>query len=101
MPTVRSCSSVALLSFLLAGCGLGAGTVTRVSNGVAVEGRYVPPEAYAAYAKGAFLEARGDDAAALAQYRLALDHDPDAPEILARLGAVQCRLSARAGDGSD
>lgn len=99
MLTARSCASTALLSFLVAACSLGAGTVTRISNGVAVEGRYVPPEAYAAYAKGAFFEARGEDAAALAQYRLALEYDSDAPEVLARLGAVQCRLSTRAGDG--
>jgi len=97
-PIARSCSA-ALLALWVAGCGLGAGTVTRVSNGVAVEGRYVPPEAYAAYAKAAFLEARGEDAAALAQYELALEDDSDAPEILSRIGAVQCRLSKREGDG--
>jgi tetratricopeptide (TPR) repeat protein len=97
--TVRSWARTALLSLCTASCGLAQGTVTRISNGVTVEGRYVPPEAYAAYAKGAFLEARGDDAGALAEYRLALDYDSDAPEILARLGAVQCRLSTRAGDG--
>lgn len=99
MPTARSWANTALLSLCVAGCGLTQGTVTRVSNGVAVEGRYVPPEAYAAYAKGAYLEARGQDAAALGEYGLALDYDSDAPEILARVGAVQCRLSKRSGDG--
>jgi tetratricopeptide (TPR) repeat protein len=100
MLTARSCASTALLSFLVAACSLGAGTVTRISNGVAVEGRYVPPEAYAAYAKGAFFEARGEDAAALAQYRLALEYDSDAPEVLARLGAVQCARALAINPGA-
>jgi tetratricopeptide (TPR) repeat protein len=90
---------LALVCLATLGCRLEPATVTRLSGGVPVTGRYVSPEAYAAYSRGALHEARGDEVAALAAYQQALAEDADAPEILARIGAVQCRLSRRAGDG--
>jgi tetratricopeptide (TPR) repeat protein len=66
---------------------------------VPTTGRYISPDAYGAYARGAALEARGEDTLALAAYEAALEDDPDGPEILARIGALQCRLSVRKGDG--
>jgi tetratricopeptide (TPR) repeat protein len=90
---------VLALALAVFGCRFEPATVTRLASGVPVDGRYVPPEAYAAYARGSLLEARGDVPGALAAYESALDEDPDSPEILARIGAMQCRLSQRAGDG--
>jgi tetratricopeptide (TPR) repeat protein len=80
-------------------CRFEPATVTRLSGGVPVTGRYVPPEAYAAYSRGAVFEARGELSAALEAYQQALQEDADAPEILSRIGAVHCRLSKRPQDG--
>jgi tetratricopeptide (TPR) repeat protein len=83
---------------LLCGCALQLGGVTRVADGVEFEGRPIDAEAYGTYAEGALFEAQGDDRAALAAYLAALAQDPAAPEILARLGAVRCRLSRQEDD---
>jgi Tfp pilus assembly protein PilF len=88
----------ALAACTLGGCFFSAPPVTRLADGIEYEGRAVSGDAYAAYAKAALLEARGDDQRALAAYDLAASHDPDSPEILARLGAVACRLSRAPGD---
>ncbi len=90
-----------LLSLLAASpsCALRSAPVTRIVDGVEVEGRAISDEAYAAYARAATLEAAGDDANALVAYREALDADAGSAEILARIGALQCRL-APAADGN-
>ncbi|HWA74396.1 MAG TPA: tetratricopeptide repeat protein [Polyangiaceae bacterium] len=82
----------------LAACSFGAGTVTRVADYREFEGRAISSEAYGDYARGALLEAAGDDRRALSAYQAALSEDPGAPEIHARLGAVRCRLSRSAKD---
>lgn len=70
-----------------------ASSVARMADGVVHEGRFIAPEAYAAYARGAWLEHRGNLAGALAEYESALDADPDAPEVLARIASASCRLA--------
>jgi Tfp pilus assembly protein PilF len=82
----------------LAACSFGAGTVTRVADYREFEGRAISSEAYGEYARGAVLEAAGDDRGALAAYQAARSEDPNSPEIHARLGAVRCRLSRSAKD---
>lgn len=74
----------------LAGCGAAHGT-QRVFSGRSVEGPYIEPQAYAAYARGSYLEARGDWAGAEQAYRRALSRDPDSPGIWTRLGVLACK----------
>jgi tetratricopeptide repeat protein len=74
----------------LSACAPGA-TVSRVMHGRTVEGSEVSEEAYAAYARGAYLEAQGQHAAAIQAYRAALDADANNAAIWTRLGALECR----------
>jgi tetratricopeptide (TPR) repeat protein len=61
-----------------------------MADGVRYEGRFVNPEAYAAYLLGVEHEAHGEYKNALSAYLEAHAEDPDSPEIWARIGAVQC-----------
>jgi len=54
-------------------------------------GDYIEPEAYAAYTRGAYYEARGEWAAAERAYQQALESDESSPDIRTRLGAIACR----------
>jgi len=63
----------------------------RVFNGRTLPGPYVEPEAYAAYTRGAYHEARGEWAEAELAYQRALDSDDSNPDIWTRLGVIACR----------
>jgi tetratricopeptide (TPR) repeat protein len=82
--------SLSALSAL--GCGAGSGEVVRVVDGRELPGRYVSYQAYAAYARGAELEALGDLRGAATAYGKALEADPPSVEIWMRLGALRCQL---------
>lgn len=83
---------VALLVCLVAlGCA-GGYRVERIVDGELSEGRFVSDIAYAAYARGALLEADGKLGAAREAYRSALEEDPQSVELLSVLGALDCRL---------
>lgn len=92
----------ALLSLLLlgcvSGCGWGSGSVTRVYGARQVEGRYIPPEAYAHYLQATLLEGNGNDRGAADEYESALAIDPESPDTWTRLGAVRCRLGDSTAD---
>ena len=95
-------SRIAWLSFVplaaLLACAEGSSGVTRMADGVRYQGRFVNPEAYAAYLLGVEREARGDYKGALSAYQEAHAEDPDSPEVWARIGAIRCALSpAEAG----
>lgn len=75
------------------GCAEGSSGVTRMADGVRYEGRFVNPEAYAAYLIGVEREALGEYKNALSSYLEAHAEDPDSPEVWARIGAVQCAAS--------
>ncbi|HEY8039143.1 MAG TPA: hypothetical protein VIF15_05085 [Polyangiaceae bacterium] len=78
--------------------GLGCGpalTVERAYDGTVVEGRFVDPEAYASFLRGAIAEAGGHPVDALAAYGEAARRDPSGPEPWARIGDVRCRADPR------
>jgi tetratricopeptide (TPR) repeat protein len=81
----------ALLSLALCmSCNAGSSGVTRMADGVRYEGRFINPEAYAAYLLGVEREAHSEFSEALLAYLEAHAEDPDSPEIWARIGAVRC-----------
>ena len=86
---VAGCLGWLALSSLV-GCTEGSGGVVRMADGVRYEGRFVNPEAYAAYLLGVEREAHADYAGALTAYLEAHAEDPDSPEVWARIGAVRC-----------
>jgi len=90
--------STALSFALCISCAAGSSGVTRMAGGVRYEGRFISPEAYAAYLLGVQREARGQFSPALAAYLEAQAEDPDSPEIWARIGAVRC-FSSKPADG--
>lgn len=59
-------------------------------HGQTVEGPIVSDEAYAAYARGAYLEAHGQRMAAIDAYRAALAADGGGAAIWTRLGVLYC-----------
>lgn len=93
------CAATALAAALAAALGASGCAaeprVVRVYDGRIVQGRYVPPEAYAAFLRGALAEAAGDLAGAAVAYGVAADADDEDPEVFARLGEVRCRLDPK------
>lgn len=80
---------VLVFAAMLAGCG--GSSVVRLVDGRPEVGRFIGPEAYALYGRGASAEAQGDVTGALRAYQAAADADPESPEIWTRLGALRCR----------
>ncbi len=69
--------------------------VVRVYDGRIVLGRYVSPDAYAAFLRGVLAEESGDLKAAIVAYAQALEEDEDDPEISTRIGEARCRLDPK------
>ena len=90
-------ASILLSLALCVGCAAGSNGVTRMAGGVRYEGRFISPEAYAAYLLGVEREARGEFGEALAAYLEAHAEDPDSSEVWARIGAVRCFSSEPKG----
>ena len=72
--------------------------VVRVYDGRIVEGRYVSPDAYAAFLRGVLAEESGDLKGALSAYAQAHDEDDDDPEIATRIGEARCKLDPKDGE---
>jgi tetratricopeptide (TPR) repeat protein len=66
--------------------------VVRIFDGQPTVGPYISDQAYAAYARGALLEASGEYQGAATAYERALDASPESAAIWVRLAAVRCRL---------
>ncbi len=84
----------------LAGCAA-TPAVDRMYGGRVVAGRYVGPEAYAAFLRGAIAEAAGDAGAALVAYEEAARLDREGPEVWARIAAVRCAADPRDARADD
>ncbi|MEO8798577.1 MAG: hypothetical protein ABI551_11890, partial [Polyangiaceae bacterium] len=83
-------TAVALLA-LVSGCGAHY-TVTRMTDGRVQEGRFIAPDAYSSYLRGAIAQARGDYKIAVAEYENAAKEDDEDPEIWTRIAEVRCKL---------
>jgi hypothetical protein len=69
-----------------------AGEVTRVMDGRVVVGRFIAPDAYARFLRGAMAEEAGQLPVALDEYTKAAALDEDDPEVWSRIGEVRCKL---------
>lgn len=76
---------------LLHGCAGAPGTVARVVDGRTLEGRYVSPQAYEQFLRGAIAEESGALDEALAAYESVARDDPADPETFARIARIRCR----------
>lgn len=65
--------------------------MVRVYDGTIVAGRFIGPDGYANFLRGALAEASGDLGTALGFYERAADDDGDDPMIWARIGELRCR----------
>ena len=86
--------AAALLVVATAACS--RPSVVRSAGGELTRGRFIAPQAYEAYARGALAEAEGELDTAAAAYRRAAEIDADGPEPWTRLGAVLCRQGKHA-----
>lgn len=98
LATLRRRAALLVLALASSGCGAGA-SVPRVMHGRTVEGPVISEDAYAAYARGAYFEARGQRGEAIAAYRAALSADSRGAAIWTRLGVLYC--AERAADADD
>ncbi len=102
LPASRSVRALALGltlgSTLVPACSAFGGGVTRVVDGRVQDGRFIGPDAYAAYARGAQLEALEQYQGAETAYEEALALDPDSVGIWTRLGSVRCASGRASAD---
>jgi hypothetical protein len=90
---MRTPLALALFVFFPAACAAPL-DVTRVVDGRVALGRFIPPDAYSAFLRGAMAEEAGQLAAAASAYTEAASLDED-PEIWTRIGDVRCVMSHR------
>jgi tetratricopeptide (TPR) repeat protein len=91
-------STVGLLCSALASSACAREPVVRIFDGREVEGRFISPEAYAAFTEASLEEARGNKAAAVAAYERAISEDPKNATAWGRLGALRCTAATAAAD---
>ena len=95
---VRASAALPLAALALAAAGCAPEPkVSRVYDGKVVEERFIPPDAYAAFLRGALAEAAGDHRGAITAYTQAAEEDDD-PEIFTRLAEVRCTLDPKDPD---
>jgi tetratricopeptide (TPR) repeat protein len=90
MNLARWIAGAAALLTAFAALGCADSKVIRVIDGVPVEGRFIPYEAYASYARGIEAQQDGHTRVAVRWFLEALRFDPESPEIWTRLGAAYC-----------
>ncbi|HMJ13889.1 MAG TPA: hypothetical protein VK524_20870 [Polyangiaceae bacterium] len=85
-------SALAVLCAGASACSSG-GEVTRLVRGQPLPGRYISVAAYAAYARGTYLEAHGDLRGAGVAYEQAARFDDHSAEVWTKIGDLRCRRS--------
>ncbi|HEX7664455.1 MAG TPA: hypothetical protein VF407_08095, partial [Polyangiaceae bacterium] len=88
---MRSLVFAAVGLVFVSGCGVNY-TVTRMTDGRTQEGRFIAPDAYSSYLRGAIAQARGDLKVAVAEYENAAKEDDADPEIWTRIAEVRCKI---------
>ncbi len=88
-------ASVLGASFGVLGCGGGNGRVVRVVDGRVVDGRFVEPEAYALFLRGAIAESNGALDEAVLAYEAVSRVDNGDPEVFARIARARCAREDR------
>lgn len=97
-PKTRSARVLVLGLTLVPACSAFGGGVARVVDGRVQDGRFIGPDSYAAYARGAQLEALERYPSAEKAYEEALALDPNSVGIWTRLGSVRCASGQPAAD---
>lgn len=94
MRLARSSFGVGALAglFALGALGCFRPSVQRSFDGELVEGRFIEPDAYEAYARGVLAERDGELERALEAFAQAAELDDDGPEAWAALARVACKL---------
>ena len=64
-------------------------------DGRVYEGRFIEPDAYASYIRGAIAEGRGEYRTALAEYENAAKLDDEDPEIWTCIADVRCKMNPK------
>ncbi len=80
----------ALAGALVAACGPSSTSVVRGVDGRTVEGRFVAPEQYALFLRGALAQASGQLEDAIAAYEKLAASDKSDAEVFTRLAEVRC-----------
>ncbi len=83
-------AALASVCALACACGAGNSRVTRVVDGRTVEGRFIAPEAYALFLRGAIAESGGVLEEAIRAYEAVASVDDDDAEVFARIARVRC-----------
>jgi tetratricopeptide (TPR) repeat protein len=90
--------ALGLISLVLIASGCARENVVRIFDGREVGGRWVSPQAYAAFTEAALQEAQGNKSAALAAYAQAIAEDPENATAWGRIGALRCTEAPAAAD---
>ncbi len=91
---------IGVASLALSACVGGRAEVERIQDGQRWSGRYIGTAAYAWYARGAYLEARGDLESAEQAYLEAAGQDPQSGAVWARIGAIRCARGREDADAA-
>src|SRR6185312_1982766 len=86
----RAWVAACALGLAASGCGAAGGQVTRIVDGRTVEGRFVGPEAYGSFLRGAIAEAHGALDEAAQSYEAVAKIDDSDPEVFSRIARVRC-----------
>lgn len=95
---MRRSMAVGLTALALGSAGCRRDDVARVFDGHEIRGRWVSPEAYAAFTEAAIEDAQGHREAAAAAYERAIAEDPNNATAWGRLGAIRCSSARKAAD---
>ena len=88
------------LAVILSGCAHES-RIERAYDGHVVDGRYIAPQAYAAFLRGTIASTQGDAKGALDAFDEAARLDPSSAEVWTRMGDARCRANVRDGHADE